>query len=255
MQAIATRLPRCLLLLMLIATPAAARPMHEQGVAYGADGQVRYREDHWLEEGRRLVIYRCPDGRPFARKHVRDASAAPSFDFVDARFDLHAGVRDGPDGREVFGAMQGQSAPASALKPAPNQVIDAGFNTYVQRYWDALLQGDRREVAFLLVARRRNLALRIEPGPAHDGLQPFRLVMDAWYGGLAPTLQLSYAVEDRRLVRFEGISDIRDDKGGYQKVRIEFPRHAPGAATAIERQQAEQAPLVRHCGVGASPLG
>ncbi len=47
------------------------------GNAYApASGKLMYTESHWLYDDSgnpsRLVLYRCPDGKPFARKLVRD---------------------------------------------------------------------------------------------------------------------------------------------------------------------------------------
>ena len=85
---------RLLAALLLMAPPAFAGTdvLRQEAIAYARKGDtVLYRESHWRyrQEGvaRRLVLYRCPDGRAFARKTVveRPAAQAPDFDFEDAR--------------------------------------------------------------------------------------------------------------------------------------------------------------------------
>ena len=82
---------------------------HYTGTAYDAKGRELYTERHWSTvdggETRRLVLFTCTDGKPFARKQVNDAGQplAPLFALDDARFGYREGVRLDADGkREVF---------------------------------------------------------------------------------------------------------------------------------------------------------
>jgi hypothetical protein len=69
-------------------------------------------------------------------------------------------------------------------------------------------------------------------------------------GWIAPHIDVVYAERDQRLLRFEGLSNLRDDAGDDPlKVRIEFPEPPKAAdAEAFARLAAE--PL-RACRVGA----
>ena len=59
---------------------------HYEGLAYEKkSGKLLYRESHWLQEGQRLVLYRCPDGKPFARKKVLGSSAASTSAVISIR--------------------------------------------------------------------------------------------------------------------------------------------------------------------------
>ncbi|RBH67338.1 hypothetical protein BRM31_08075, partial [Xanthomonas oryzae pv. oryzae] len=68
--ALATLAIRCRpipLLLVLCSLPLSAAAVRRvDGDAFDGDsGALRYRESHWLlDDGARLVLYRCPDGRP-----------------------------------------------------------------------------------------------------------------------------------------------------------------------------------------------
>lgn len=68
------------LLLCLPHAALAAPWLRNEGVATSAQGDLLYREVHWRrgpsEGAERWVLYQCPDGRPFARKHL-PASARP----------------------------------------------------------------------------------------------------------------------------------------------------------------------------------
>lgn len=97
-----TRRPASILTLSVLLLAAARAPAQQrtEGLAYPAKGgPLVYRENHWLYrdggQASRLVLYRCPDGRPFARKHAVDSAGAlaPDFDFLDARTGYREGVR------------------------------------------------------------------------------------------------------------------------------------------------------------------
>jgi hypothetical protein len=238
------------LALILVAGAASAAPgiTHYEGVAYAASGSVLYTESHWVgEDGQRTVLYRCPGGQPFARKQVADGSAAPDFELVDARAQYREGVRGQGGARQMFSATGAGSEVTYPVPQQSAQVIDAGFDSYVRQHWDALLQDQRTQIAFLVPTRRSNLALRIQPMPGKDRTHQFKLALDAWYGAIAPSITVTYDDASRRLVRFEGVGNIRDAKGSYPKVRIEFPAKAVGSATSAQIQEAASAPLVNHC--------
>ncbi len=257
------RPPRVLpwaLALLAMGPPAMANSdvQRQEAQAYARKGgALVYRESHWRyrqdDGARRLVLYRCPDGRAFARKTVieRTRAQAPDFDFEDARDGYREGVRSGPQGRIVY-VRPSASAPLKerALAVPDDGVIDAGFDASVRLHWAALRAG--REVAqpFLLPSRMAFFPVRLTPGASvrWQGVPAQRMTMrlDRWYGFVAPTMQLTYAAADRRLLEFAGIATIRDARGEHQDVRIVFPEPAsPADAGAL--QQALATPLVRRC--------
>jgi hypothetical protein len=205
------RTPSTLLLsaVLTLVSPLAlanADILRQEATAYARKGEaVVYRESHWRyrQDGaaRRLVLYRCPDGRAFARKTVveRGAAQAPDFDFEDARDGYREGVRSSERGRVVY-------------------------------------------------VRETSEARTREPVVRWNGTSAQRMSMklDRWYGFVAPTMQLTYASADQRLLEFAGIATIRDSKGRHQDVRIVFPQPA-APATAQALQAALATPLVRAC--------
>lgn len=249
------------LLLACLAVPAAATTdiLRQEARAYARKGDtLLYRESHWRyrQDGlaHRLVLYRCPDGRAFARKTVveRASAQAPDFDFEDARDGYREGVRSGPRGRTVYVRDSSSASPRErTIALPPGAVIDAGFDASVRRHWDALRAGREVDQPFLLPSRMAFMPVSLRPGGAvrWSGIPAQRLTMrlDRWYGFVAPTMQLTYADADQRLLEFAGIATIRDDAGKHQDVRIVFPDPAtPADADALGRARAT--PLVRSCG-------
>ncbi|GAB3743885.1 hypothetical protein [Lysobacter olei] len=248
-------------LAVLGASPAGARApvLAQDALAHARDGgALLYRESHWLyREGataRRLVLYRCPDGRPFARKTVleRTAPHAPDFDFEDARDGYREGVRSTPGGRVVYVRPHARAPLRERrVEMPPGAVIDAGFDASVRQHWDRLRAGRELAQPFLVPSRMGFVPVRVQPGPKVHwrGVQAQRMTMrlDRWYGFAAPSMELTYASEDRRLLEFAGIATIRDASGRHQDVRIVFPQ-APAPADAGALQRALTSPLVGRCG-------
>lgn len=244
--------PALLLLtpLALAVTSGVRAAEHYEGLAYDKqNGRLLYRESHWLLPGERVVLYRCPNGEPFARKRVLGNGVAPDFELVDGRDGYREGVRTRAGAREVYSRASSRAIEQRKSLPAQaNQVIDAGFDAYVRQQWDATTQSRKRKIAFLIPSRLQSMDFTLNAMPPSAGYQRFGLALDAWYGGIVPSMTVTYSARDRRLVRFEGIGNIRTQAGKYPAVRIEFPLDPHGPASAADLSNARNAPLVRSCG-------
>ena len=256
---------RTLLLLSFLALPCwgADAPFvsqHYQGTAYAnKDNSVAYREEHFVFDQQgvrtRLVLYRCPSGAPFARKWVRNTAGdeAPNFELVDARDGYREGVRGDVDHREAF-VQEDSAAPlrTELLPKRVRTVIDAGFDAFVRNHWNELAAGNKELIQFVVPSRLRYLEMRLKPGePATidgESVQQVRLSLAAWFGFVAPTIELSYANSNRRLVRFKGLSNIHDTRGRQHDVRIEFAQaDIFGTPTRAEIERAAALPLTSEC--------
>jgi hypothetical protein len=242
-----TRLPRAVMmrftlcLLMASASAAQANISFEEGLARdpGSD-RLLYREQHLVrrEGGRlleRLVLYRCPDGTAFARKRVdyRSSAQAPAFSLEDARDGYGEGLRRGTGAGTVWVRERG-SERSAALEATPRLVADAGFDEFIRRNWQPLLAGKSVPLRFAVPARLESIAFKVSHvGTADFGGEPaelFRLRLGGWLGWIAPHIDVAYGRDSRRLLRFEGLSNLRTDDGGSQlQARIEFPAPAVGA--------------------------
>src|SRR5215469_15348501 len=192
-------------LLAFVALPTLAAETWT-GDAYLVDSStLAYHETHYLLGDERLVVYSCLDGRPFARKTMRAGRdvQAPDFSMRDARWGYREGVRGADGAREVFV----QRAPDQAEKSAPldlpaDGVIDAGFDAYVHRHWDALAHGDKLRFAFLVPSKRTFYGFDLgRVDAASDAAHlTLRLSLGAWYAFLAPHIDVTYDRHTQRLL-------------------------------------------------------
>lgn len=104
---------------------------------------------------------------------------------------------------------------------------------------------------FLLPSRQRLVPLKLQRTGAvtwqGQPAEQLQMKLDAWFGFAVPAVTLIYATADQRLLQFTGTGNVRDDKGRYPDVRVEFPA-APVAAPAAELTAARTQPLVKTCG-------
>ena len=247
---------------------AAASPLHFiEGIARApGDGRLLYREHHWTRhEGarlvERLVLYRCAAGNAFARKHLdyRGSAIAPAFTLEDARTGYREGLRR--DAGAALFVRRGVGEPErSAPLRASTAVVDAGFDEFVRVRWDALASGRTVPIEFALPARLRSYrfalsrvgAERIAGEPAWR----FRLRLTGVLGWIAPEVDVAYSRRTRRLLRFEGLSNLRAPGGDSQWLaRIDFPAATTPAPDAAWRAAAAEPLSACAAGQGADTTG
>jgi hypothetical protein len=199
------------------------------------DSRLLYRESHFVLGDERWVLYRCPDGRPYARKHVRGGGAAPDFAFEDGRDGTLEGVRSEGGRRTLFLEHRDAVRATSLVVPA-DAVIDAGFDAAIRARWSQLVSGDVVRLRFLVPSRRSFVPVRVARVGATQWqgkrAERLRMRLDTWFGFAVPDVELVYARADRRLLEFHGTGNVRDARGRNPQVRITFAQ--PPAETTID---------------------
>lgn len=253
----------------LHAEESALRPpippayLRYEGTAYDRDSAaVLYRESHYVEYAgervvERLVLYRCPDGAPFARKRVAGEFGTPwlpDFEMVDQRL----GYREGLDGdREQLSVFVQEDAEAEVERAPIDEVpvdlvADAGFDAFVRDNWEALSKGDPLSFHFLVPSRLDYMSFKVKllRDEELEGrpVRVFRLALGGLLGLIVPGIDVTYDRDQRLLMRFEGLTNVRDAEGDNYVARIDFPitsRVSESTSTALDA--AREAPLVSAC--------
>jgi hypothetical protein len=248
--------------LVLLASAIGPAPavLEYEGRAYvPEDGRLLYRETHYIFEAdgrsQRLVLYRCPDGSPFARKTIvyGEDPLAPAFELIDRRANYREGMRRGADGRlEVFFEKGWLDRSRRVSIPVVDGLVaDAGFDEFVRRNWDRLAREGEAEFSFLVPSRlaaSRFRVTRVGSERLGDGeaATRFRLAITGFFAWFAPSIEVLYRDRDRWLLRYEGLTNIRDRRGRNLSARIEFDAEAR-VVNHIRLEQARRIPLASDC--------
>jgi len=244
----------------LFAGLAGASDTSFTGYARSLDGRdLLYVESHAISGGgdadeTRVVLYRCSAGSaPFARKELEYAAEriAPAFAFEDARSGFSEGLRRNAGGMEVF-ARAGPAAKTRSeeLAPVASMVADAGFDEFVRTRWDALEKGGSIEVPFLVPSRLDSINFKVrkiaDATIGGDIASVFRLSMAGPLGWFLSDIDVSYRKRDRRLVRYRGITNVRNIAGSMLEAQIDFP-DADRREGAVDLPALRALPLVSTC--------
>lgn len=214
---------------------ALAAVRYEQGKAWDPrKTRVLYLESHWTRFAgsvpvHRTVLYQCADGTPFARKEIRysPSALAPAFSFHDARHDYREGLQ-WQDGKASLWYSEAGVRKSKPLSASPNLVADAGFDEFIRSRWSALSENNRQSLKFALPSRLGSYSFTLQNAGnqvyRNEPAQAFSLGLAGLLGLVGPDIEVLYSSDSRRLLRFKGISNIRDDAGEAQiDAVIEFP--------------------------------
>jgi len=196
-------------------------------------GKLLYRENHHLHfrDGKitaRVVLYTCRDGSPFARKVVSYVeSTSPDYVLEDASNGMREGIQSNGNERTVFFRNDRVAAEKRSRLPAvPDLVADAGFDEFVRSHWQPLVDGNTMTMNFLVPSRLEAMAFKvqhirrdvIEGAP----VELFRLKLSGVLGWVAPSIDVYYGSSDHILMRYEGVSDLRDASNENYRAEIDF---------------------------------
>lgn len=221
--------------------------------------ELLYVESHLIQNvgkssEQRVVLYRCSiDGPAFARKelHYGTAREAPEFTLFDARNGYIEGLRRTAQGLRVFQRTDARTAQReSAIAVDGPLVVDAGFDDFVRARWNELEAGRTVRFSFLVPSRLDALTFKIHKHheSSIDGMtvSVIRLTLSGVLGWVLPYIDVSYRKSDRMLLRYVGLTNMRDAKGENHIAVIDFPT-AERRETTVDLAAARAEPLTARC--------
>ena len=226
--------------------PAAAEIRQRTGCAYDrSTGEMLYVETHEERFHARRpvsakVLYTDPEGRRFAEKSVDFSGDAvmPRFYFENSATGHAEGLESSGGGLTVlFRKSRTADVRRTRLDGAVRGIVDAGFDHFIGRHWSRLMRERKVVRPFLIPSLGRFVDFRIrrvDPGPGQpEGEVGFVLEADsALLRLLAPAVRVDYEARNRRLRRYTGVSNVRDESGGNFDVVIVFAE-TPACAGAL----------------------
>ncbi len=222
---------------ILASQVTSAELRFEEGLARNPESkQPLYREQHWIRfkdlvPTERLVLYRCMDGTAFARKRVnyQPSTQAPAFEFTDARKGYVEGLRYKQNKAALWFRPPGSAPEKNSLLTVQNLVADAGFNEFIKINWLQLRTGKALPLRFAVPTRLQaykfNLKQTGESTFAGVPAVTYQLKLSGLLSLLADPIEVTYDRTSRRLLRFQGLSNLRDDAGEFDLMaQIDFPQ-------------------------------
>jgi hypothetical protein len=205
---------------------------------------LHYRDGHLAE---RVVLYSCPDGTPFARKVATyEDPLAPNFLFEDISNGVREGVQAGEQRRMFFRGVDQKPERSLPLPVVPGLVVDSGFDEFIRANWHALMTAGSLPLQFLVPSRFESMGFQVRHvrSGSEDGVpvEVFRLNVRGILGWIAPSIDVSYSEPEHVLLRYEGMSDLRDASGENLRADITFrlrdrkSSDAGAAAAAVQTQ-------------------
>jgi hypothetical protein len=228
---ITNQLIKALVALTLVVSAASAFSSETQDIIFTGtaldlkDDTFLYEEIHTLtvdSKGiplREVVEYRDSNGVTLGVKRMEYTKLyAPDYEVSFEILNLLEQVTATSDQLEII-----RSGTKLIPLPDENYSIDGGFHYFIQKNFDQLANGETVDFDFLSAGRGTFIPLSIEP-EANDGqeltlkltLQNFllsRLVKPIW---------LTYDLSDRRLLSYEGLTNVPDENKRLYSARIVY---------------------------------
>lgn len=228
------------------ATPDSASTLIIRGGAFDTERSVpAFSEEH--RESRRdgkhvatFSLFKAPDGKAMAQRSL-DFSRfplKPDYVFKDLRNGYEEGaLAQGAAIRVYFRDSTRAPTKEKRIEVPEPCVVNGGMGFFIKGNWDLLAAGKRMPFNMVVPARldffrfvayadpkktlsdkesggRKCVAFVIEP-------QSSLLRM------LLPTIVMYYDKASKRMVRYQGISNVTDAKGRSLRVRVDYPNLGP----------------------------
>jgi hypothetical protein len=205
-----------------------------QGVARDERGEIAYTEEHSMiyENGRphrNETRYRDAKGDEIAvlKSNFTTHPYVPNYSFEDRRFGRQDGTFVDGNWVKVYGRAD-QDAPVQQerVRLEDGMVTGQGLHMYLRDHLDQLAEGNAiQQVRFLVPMEGRDFTSRIRrlDTPGAPGTVAFGIEADSWLLRLvAPRLEVRYDRETRRLLSYQGASNLLDADRGVQNVTITY---------------------------------
>ncbi len=231
------------LLLTAFTAPAATEVEKLVGFAYDrSDNRLLYTEQHRFErvDGRLLrhqVDYVAADGALLATKSL-DYQAnpyAPEFRLEDQRDQYVEGAAYTAQGYRLFRERDAKLRD-KLLQTRDERVADAGFDQYVRDHLQELLSGEQHSFHMAIAGHLTELRFRVtllDRDPLFGvPAARFRVEPASLLRWIADPIDITYATETGRLLRYVGVTNIQNDEGKRYDARIDFPTNGNPAEAA-----------------------
>jgi hypothetical protein len=197
-------------------------------------GEIFYTERHeekYSKDGRILegkTIYRSADGQPMAEllSDYRQSVSLPSYQFVDFRTGYSDGISRLGENEILIQVTESRMAQTKArmTEEQDDFVAGQGFHHLILKSLEQFADGESKSVQLIIPARLEFYSFRIRPlGKPEGNRLSLALESKNWFIRLfAPSIRLVYDTQQKRLLEYEGPSNLKDKSGSNPAVRIVY---------------------------------
>ena len=200
------------------------------GEARDEKGQVVYREKHITnyvdgKTKRSLTIYEDPSGREIAtlESDYTLSLAMPTYVFKDFERDYEEGLRFRDGDYYIFSRDSKEGEQEKRLKSAASVFSCQGWHYYVVENLDRIERGEVFKVKLIFPNKLRAYDFKIQKVSSEGDTVRVKVKFANWLVSWAvPQLDLLYSKTERKLTRYNGVSNIFDENDDLQEVTITY---------------------------------
>jgi len=158
---------------------------------------------------------------------ISDYSFGPqfgSYDFRDIRAQYQDGAKVEQDRIGLFRKKKPKyDSEEKYIAKEKDQIVGQGFHQFIVRDLEKIAQGEVFHIRLVLPSRLDQYEFRIRKRKINGDTLYIRLEIDNWLLRMfAPHVDAEYDLKTRRLLRYEGISNLEDASGKHKKVTITY---------------------------------
>ena len=181
------------------------------------------------------MIYIDSDGERFGYKDIEPTriDTAPNIYQEDTkRGKLLVGKLNGDNWDLKYREKTGEDLKEESKSASENDVLDAGFDIAVRKYWQKLADGDKFTIQFVSPLHLKKIKLRVVPksdskcgsaaekvdNPMCIWIEPANFFLRLFAG----QIKLIYNVDTKQLMTFDGVVNFEGDDGKAYKAVISY---------------------------------
>ncbi|HSZ72702.1 MAG TPA: hypothetical protein VK750_08490, partial [Cytophagaceae bacterium] len=186
-------------------------------------------EHHVLKET--VIQYRDSVGAIIAKKVINysENKVTPSFEQNDYRDGYTEGVSFN-NHKLVFKFRKNKTEKVKTkfIDVPENLVVDGGFNYYIKNNWKKLTNGETLVFNFAVPSQLDYFSFRLYKESETTDVVVFKMEPDNFLlRKLVDPIHVTYKVSTKRILKYEGLSNINDKRGKSYLVKIMYPKVGP----------------------------
>lgn len=230
----------CKVLFGILMIAVSNRGHSEDFIGYAYDLKTKellYTEHHqYQSEIKHHVIYKEVTGEVFAEKTIdyRQGFISPNIEQENFRNGEYIKISNkNKDVLIEYKENSEEEKETNVIGSSSSLVVDAGFDHFISQNWESLLAGKEMTVEYIIPSLLEPYRLSIRQYQCDEQSNYcFSISASNFFISLfSDQLRLSYDKSSRKLASFQGKSNICDESGHYQNVKISYQYAMPMEAS------------------------